>query len=319
LKRANLRRGWSTIPKSRACSNKTRQQFTISRHASPRGGFWFRSTSALFEIALVLVRLDPVARHITLSLLCGPEKRQNPPSMDGKRSVSLWRLNVLLGVLFCLISGFGIASGEPVYPSKPAITTPPKKKRIASRSSPTASPAVTPSATPSAEQIAAKEEWLRIRQNLLAQIGGTETRAKSEFQLGSYSYRIDEMVTATSYGREFGKLQPSEGAVYVVVRFHIRNDGNATAATYADDFRLVDSDGREFAPDSRAMVSVSHDFILRQLHPGIWKKAIVIFEVPKGVQYRGLAIVIPEKGFGTGRRVVFGRWKEKKPQSQKSR
>jgi len=37
LKRANLRRKWSTIPKSRACPNKTRQHFTISRHASPRG------------------------------------------------------------------------------------------------------------------------------------------------------------------------------------------------------------------------------------------------------------------------------------------
>ena len=34
MKRANLRRKWSTIPKQ--------QHFTISRHASPRGGFLFQ-------------------------------------------------------------------------------------------------------------------------------------------------------------------------------------------------------------------------------------------------------------------------------------
>jgi hypothetical protein len=51
-KRANLRRTWSTIPKQ--------QHFTISRHASPRGGFLFHA-SRLFELARVLVRLDHVA------------------------------------------------------------------------------------------------------------------------------------------------------------------------------------------------------------------------------------------------------------------
>jgi hypothetical protein len=51
LRQANLRREWSTILKSRACRNKTKQQFTISRHASPHGGFLFhaRQSSALFE------------------------------------------------------------------------------------------------------------------------------------------------------------------------------------------------------------------------------------------------------------------------------
>jgi hypothetical protein len=42
LKRANLHRKWSTIPRSRACPNKQWQHFAISRHASPRGSFLFR-------------------------------------------------------------------------------------------------------------------------------------------------------------------------------------------------------------------------------------------------------------------------------------
>jgi hypothetical protein len=56
LKRTNLRREWSTIPKAGAGSNK-QQHFTISRHASPRGGFLF-PRSLLFEIARVLVRFN---------------------------------------------------------------------------------------------------------------------------------------------------------------------------------------------------------------------------------------------------------------------
>jgi hypothetical protein len=54
LKRANLRRKWSIIPKQ--------QHITISRHASPRGGFLFHAALRFFEIARLLVRLDHVAR-----------------------------------------------------------------------------------------------------------------------------------------------------------------------------------------------------------------------------------------------------------------
>ena len=43
---------------------QNKQHFTISRHASPRGGFLFRAALRLFEIARVLVRLDHVARFI---------------------------------------------------------------------------------------------------------------------------------------------------------------------------------------------------------------------------------------------------------------
>jgi hypothetical protein len=57
LKRANLRRKWSTILKQ--------QHFTLSRHASPCGGFLFHAALLLFEkIARVLVRFDHVARII---------------------------------------------------------------------------------------------------------------------------------------------------------------------------------------------------------------------------------------------------------------
>jgi hypothetical protein len=38
--------------------------YSISRHVSARGGFLFHAALRFFEIARVLVRLDPVARVI---------------------------------------------------------------------------------------------------------------------------------------------------------------------------------------------------------------------------------------------------------------
>ena len=45
-------------------SQLKKQYFAISRHASARGGFLFRSALRLFELARVLVRLDHVASII---------------------------------------------------------------------------------------------------------------------------------------------------------------------------------------------------------------------------------------------------------------
>ena len=66
LKRANLRRKWSTIPKE--------QHFTISRHTSPCGGFLFHAELRFFEIALVFVRLDDVASDIVNANHCVIER-----------------------------------------------------------------------------------------------------------------------------------------------------------------------------------------------------------------------------------------------------
>jgi len=45
---------WSTIP--------NQQHFTVSRHASPCGGFLFHAALRFFELACVFVCFDHVAR-----------------------------------------------------------------------------------------------------------------------------------------------------------------------------------------------------------------------------------------------------------------
>jgi len=60
LKRANLRRKWSTIPRAASASTK-QQHSTISRHVLAHGGFLF-CFAQLFEIARVLARRKGPAR-----------------------------------------------------------------------------------------------------------------------------------------------------------------------------------------------------------------------------------------------------------------
>ena len=80
---ADLRRKWSTIPRAASAPIK-QQHFTISRHASPRGGFLFHA-SRLFEIARVLVHFDHVACpraavFAVSSALSRPNKSPTPHS-----------------------------------------------------------------------------------------------------------------------------------------------------------------------------------------------------------------------------------------------
>jgi Domain of unknown function (DUF4352) len=126
--------------------------------------------------------------------------------------------------------------------------------------------------------------------------GSYRVRLNEQFSLGNYSYKITSVRVAKALGSEFDRQRASDGAIYFVVNFLIRNDGKQTEETDPNDFRLRDGQSREFSPDSRATMTVSSDFILRELHPGVFKKAAVAFEVPEEVIKTNFKIVIPEKG-----------------------
>ena len=147
-------------------------------------------------------------------------------------------------------------------------------------------PAASPETTPSSDQ-----------QSFPASLN-------EEFKLGNFSYKVTSALFTKAVGSEFLRQKPSEGAKYLVVNYLIRNDGKQTAETDANDFRLRDLEGREYSPDSRGTNAVSSDFILRELHPGIFKKAVVVFEVPEEFTKKLFAIVIPEKGLFKANREI---------------
>lgn len=136
------------------------------------------------------------------------------------------------------------------------------------------------------------------RQSTPQPVQNFRVRYNEEFKLGDYSYKITSVQTTKAVGPEFRREKASDGAVYLLVNYFIRNEGKQTAETDANDFRLLDTEEREYSPDSRGTTAVSSDFILRELHPGIFKKAVVAFEVPESVIRSAFRIVVPEKGLG---------------------
>jgi predicted SnoaL-like aldol condensation-catalyzing enzyme len=152
------------------------------------------------------------------------------------------------------------------------------------------------------EQADAEREAKRAAANRQVNVG-------EEFKLGKFTYLIKEIWSASTVGSGYAGKTASDGAVFVVVRFSIRNDGNETETVMADDFRIIDAKKREFHPSSEAntalVMSGGKDMILSQLQPGVKKDSATAFEVPEAVVCNGYDLVIPEKGFlGSGKVVI---------------
>ena len=135
-------------------------------------------------------------------------------------------------------------------------------------------------------------------------------KINEQFTLGDYSYRITKMVTRNSLGNEFNREVAGQDETFVVVYFTIRNDSKKTQTVMADDFQIIDQQGREFSTDSEAstallMSGVSKDFLIRQIQPGLTKNAVTVFRVPTDVANGSITLVVPEKGsFSSGKATI---------------
>jgi len=107
-----------------------------------------------------------------------------------------------------------------------------------------------------------------------------------DFQLGDFTYNVKRVTSYATIGSGFAKKRASEGALFVVVEYTILNESNATKTVLADDFRIADSQKREFRPSSEANTSLmmsgeTKDFVISEVQPGIKKKMQTAFEMPE--------------------------------------
>ena len=128
--------------------------------------------------------------------------------------------------------------------------------------------------------------------------------------LGDYAYTIHGHRTTRSIGDPdlFGAAAP-QGATFLIVEYTIENLTNETQTVLADDFKLIDAQGRAFSSSSDATTALlsesGQDFILSELQPGIPKKTQTAFLVPNVATEGDLRVRIPEKGiFSSGEATV---------------
>jgi len=149
------------------------------------------------------------------------------------------------------------------------------------------------------------------RETITANIEGEHSfKIGDKFDVGDYTYCVSKVSAKNSIGNEMFGKKASEDAIFVIVSYSIRNNTNKTQTVLANDFKLIDARGREFASSSEAssaygMSGGNNEFIVSQLQPGITKKTATVFEIQNDAADDFITIKIPEKGWGSGAALIM--------------
>jgi len=107
-------------------------------------------------------------------------------------------------------------------------------------------------------------------------------------QAGNFKWRITKVSTAKEIGQSIMGSFVGERAdgVFVILDVEVENTGNS--AEYLSDYyiKLVDSQGREFSPNTVAAMYLKPEgsaLAFEQINPGITKKGKIVYDVPEGI------------------------------------
>jgi len=102
-----------------------------------------------------------------------------------------------------------------------------------------------------------------------------------EFECLGSRYKFTDLKVLDS----IAKKEPSEGAVFIMVKYSEENLSTESKPVGLLRYKLVDSQGRKFSFSSKARwaqgFSEYKDLLASQIHPGIKLNLAVIFEVPE--------------------------------------
>ena len=154
-----------------------------------------------------------------------------------------------------------------------------------------------PSTAPSAHNAAAQESKTEVKDKQPA-IG-------EAFRLGDFTYVVKSVSTTDFVGNQFSSVRPSPGGIFVIVDFQIKNEGNKTETVLTDDFKIEDSQSREYRTSSEVTTALAMsgggNFMITEVQPGLSRRMKTGFEIPHDSLKAGVDLVIPEKRWGSGK------------------
>lgn len=120
------------------------------------------------------------------------------------------------------------------------------------------------------------------------------------FQLGSYSYQIDQVEVTDQVGRSrYTRVRPSPGAVFLVIRYTETNNGTETQTGAGSPIQFRDGQARTYQPSSRAETALMMEErgeILPQLQPGVAHEGATVFEIPQDAAFGAGTLIVTERG-----------------------
>ena len=108
-------------------------------------------------------------------------------------------------------------------------------------------------------------------------------------QAGDFKWKITKVSTTKEIGESFAGSFYGEKAdgIFVIVDVEVENTAN-TAKYLTDSYiKLVDSQNREFSPNTAAAIYLKPEgsaLVFEQINPGINKKGKIVYDVPENVK-----------------------------------
>lgn len=128
---------------------------------------------------------------------------------------------------------------------------------------------------------------------LLASCGSSSKTPEQVYSVGDvistseYELQVTDISTGTVVGSEYFNAKASDGGIYVVVSYTLKNISNKPLSAFdLPDPKLVDPSNNKYDPDleataSYATVAKLDQKVLSDLNPGITTKGAKVFEVAK--------------------------------------
>jgi hypothetical protein len=93
---------------------------------------------------------------------------------------------------------------------------------------------------------------------------------------GKFDFVVDKVETAKWVG------QPGPRGIYIIAHMTVTNTGAEPQSFFAQNQKLIDTAGREYAADGMAAMSMNRDSMVIDMNPGFSITVKVPFDVPPG-------------------------------------
>jgi hypothetical protein len=108
-------------------------------------------------------------------------------------------------------------------------------------------------------------------------------------QAGDFKWKITKVSTTKEIGQDIAGSFFGEKADGIFVILDVEVENTANSAKYLTDsyIKLVDSQGREFSPNTVAAIYLKPEgsaLAFEQVNPGITKKGKIVYDVPENVK-----------------------------------
>jgi hypothetical protein len=131
---------------------------------------------------------------------------------------------------------------------------------------------------------------------------GRVAKAGTPVRDGDFEFAVTSVETATHLGGQI--LGVEAKGVFMIVRLRATNIGRDAQYISDSNQKLIDEQGREYAPSSSAAAYVVNaGSLFERLNPGLAAEGVVVFDVPRGV--RVAAIEVHDSVFSRGARVAL--------------